>query len=107
MRRILRLLVLCAFASLLTCVEAWSQGATGQISGTVKDQSGALLPGAEITATQTETAAVRMTVSNETGSYVLPNLAVGPYKLEVTLPGFRSFAQTGLVLQVNSSAVVN
>ena len=107
MKHILRFLALCFFASLLTCVDASSQGATSQISGTVKDQSGALLPGAEITATQTETAAVRMTVSNETGSYVLPNLAVGPYKLEVTLPGFRSFAQTGIVLQVNSSAVVN
>ena len=107
MKRTLRFLALCSFASLLTWVDARAQGATSQISGTVKDQSGALLPGAEVTATQTETAAVRMTVSNETGSYVLPNLAVGPYKLEVTLPGFRSFAQTGIVLQVNSSAVVN
>src|SRR5438132_6682851 len=48
-----------------------------------------------------------MTLSDETGSYVLPNLPVGPYKLEVSLPGFRTFVQSGIVLQVNSSTVVN
>src|ERR671938_2971 len=62
-----------------TCPSAWAQ-ATAQISGTVKDQSGAVLPGVEITATQTDTQIARMTVSNETGSFVLPNLPVGPYK---------------------------
>src|SRR5439155_1191611 len=92
---------------IVTCVTAAGQGATAQISGTVKDQSGAVLPGAEITATQTETGTVRMTLSDETGSYVLPNLPVGPYKLEVSLAGFRTFVQSGIVLQVNSSTVVN
>src|SRR3954469_8015594 len=73
---------------------------TAQISGTVKDQSGAVLPGVEITATQTDTGVARTAVTNETGSYVLPNLAVGPYRLEAALPGFRTYAQTGVVLQV-------
>src|SRR3989441_2534494 len=89
-------------------VLGWAQAvSTSQINGTVQDASGAVLPGAEITATQTDTGAVRMTISNETGSYVLPNLPVGPYKLEVSLPGFRTFLQSGIVLQVNSSTVVN
>src|SRR5438132_1985275 len=89
-------------------VLAWAQAvSTSQINGTVQDASGAVLPGAEITATQTDTGAIRTTVSNETGSYVLPNLPVGPYKLEVSLPGFRTFIQSGIVLQVNSSAAVN
>src|SRR5207247_10016571 len=48
-----------------------------------------------------------MTLSDETGSYVLPNLPVGPYKLEVSLPGFRTFVQSEIDLQVNSSTVVN
>jgi Carboxypeptidase regulatory-like domain len=48
-----------------------------QINGTVKDQSDALLPGVEIKVTQTETGYTR-TVSNETGTYTLPNLPVGP-----------------------------
>src|SRR5215831_13921490 len=84
----------------------WAQ-ATAQISGAVRDQSGAVLPGAEVTATQTETGISRSTVSNETGSYVLPNLPLGPYKLEVSLPGFRTFVQSGIVLQVNSNPVIN
>src|SRR5438876_9879433 len=79
---------------------------TSQINGTVQDASGAVLPGAEIAATQTDTGAVRKTISNETGAYVLPNLPVGPYKLEVSLPGFRTFVQSGIILQVNSSPVV-
>ena len=81
--------------------------ATAQITGTVKDQSGAVLPGVEVTVTQTETAASRTAVTNETGSYVLSNLPIGPYRLEAGLPGFRTYAQTGIVLQVNGSPVIN
>jgi hypothetical protein len=85
---------------------AWAQ-ATATISGTVRDQSGAVLPGVTITVTQQETALVRTTVSNDTGSYVLPNLPLGPYRLEAVLQGFATFAQSGIVLQVNSNPVVN
>src|SRR5437870_5014720 len=102
-------IVIGSAAVLLACVlttTVWGQ-ATAQISGTVKDQSGAVLPGVEITATQTDTGIVRTTVTNETGSYVLPNLAVGPYKLDAALPGFRTFVQSGIVLQVNGSPVIN
>jgi len=95
-----------ALVLMLGCAVVWGQ-ATAQISGTVRDQSGAVLPGVEISATQTDTAIVRTTVTNETGSYVLPNLAVGPYKLEAALPGFRTFVQNGIVLQVNGSPVIN
>ncbi len=84
----------------------WAQ-ATAQISGAAKDQSGAVLPGVEITVTQTETGIARNIVTNETGSYVLSNLALGPYRLEAGLPGFRTYVQSGIVLQVNSSPVVN
>src|SRR5947199_4081057 len=98
-----------AFAVLtfvLSCGLASAQ-ATAQMSGTVRDQSGAVLPGVEITATQTETGIVRTTVTNETGSYVLSNLALGPYRLEAALTGFRTFVQTGIVLQVNGAPVIN
>src|SRR5213594_3215175 len=90
----------------LMCISLWAQG-TAQISGTVKDQTGAVLPGVEVTATQTDTGVARSTVSNETGSFVLPNLVVGPYRLEAALGGFRTFVQNGIVLQVNSSSVAN
>src|SRR5437773_104521 len=102
--------IVCAFSGgvlcLFVCALAWAQ-ATAQISGTVKDQTGAVLPGVEVTATQTDTGIARSAVTNETGSYVLPNLAIGRYRLEAGLPGFRTFAQTGIVLEVNSSPVVN
>src|SRR5689334_5949620 len=84
----------------------WAQ-ATAQVAGTVRDQSGAVLPGVEIVTTQTDTGATRTAVTNETGSYVLSNLPIGPYRLEASLPGFRAFVQTGIVLQVNASPVIN
>src|SRR5437870_2729013 len=105
MERII-IIVIAGLISVLPLRTAWAQ-ATAQISGTARDQSGAVLPGVEVTATQTETGIVRNTVTNEAGLYVLSNLAIGPYRLEATLPGFRSFVQSGIVLQVNSSPVIN
>src|SRR5262245_30051828 len=95
-----------AFVSLLNTSVIWAQ-ATAQISGTVADQSGAVLPGVEVTATNTDTGISRNTISNETGSYVLPNLAIGPDRVEAALPGFRTYVQSGIVLQVNSNPVIN
>jgi len=92
--------------SLLTCSVLRAQS-TAQLTGTVKDQSGAVLPGVEVTATQTATGSSRSVVTDETGSYVLTNLPVGPYRLEAALPGFRTFVQTGIVLQVGANPVVN
>src|SRR5881296_2215257 len=95
---------------LILCVlmsgPVWGQ-ATAQISGTVHDASGAVLPGVEITATQTDTGIARTTVTNETGFYVLPSLPLGPYRLEAALAGFRTFVRTGIVLQVNSNPVID
>src|SRR5438874_8407381 len=106
MKDIMKSLVLALLVFLFASATVWAQS-SAQISGTVKDSTGAVLPGVEITATQTETGIARSTVSNETGGYVLPNLPVGPYKLEASLPGFRTFVQTGIVLQVNSNPVIN
>jgi hypothetical protein len=92
----------------LTGSNAWAQaGATAQISGVVRDQSGSVLPGVDVTATQTETGVARNAVTDADGSYLIPNLAIGPYRLDVKLQGFRSSTQTGIVLQVGSSPVVN
>src|SRR5262249_19033072 len=105
MRRILSIVTGILLFS-ITSTDVWAQ-ATAQIAGTVKDQTGAVLPGVEVTVTQIETGIARNAVTNETGSYVLSNLPIGPYRLEAALPGFRTYAQTGIVLQVNSSPVVN
>src|SRR5262249_15448291 len=74
---------------------------------TVKDQSGAVLPAVEVSAIQTDTGIMRSTVSNESGFFVLPDLLVGPYRLEAALPGFPAYVQTRIVLQVNASVVLN
>ena len=95
------------FAFLIfAAVPGWAQG-TAQISGTVTDNSGAALAGAMITATQTDTGIARTATSNESGSYILPDLPIGPYKLEAAAKGFRAFLQTGIVLQVQGSAEIN
>src|SRR5712691_12590018 len=86
---------------------AWAQATTAQVSGTVKDQSGAVLPGVEVTVTQTATGGKRSTVTNETGNYVLASLPLGPYMLEASLPGFKAYVQTGIVLQVDASPTIN
>ena len=90
----------------LNSASAWGQ-ATAQISGTVRDSTGAVLPSAQVTVTQAQTDFSRTTISNETGSYLFANLPLGPYKIQVVLAGFRTFVQSGIVLQVNSNPVIN
>src|SRR3954452_13337918 len=102
MRRAGMSLFVILLISVFACGSVLGQPAA-QINGTVKDQSGAVLPGVEITATRTDTGIGRTAITDETGSYVLPNLAVGPYKLEAALAGFRTYVQMGIVLQVNSN----
>ena len=106
MNRTARHLILGPLAVVVFSATVWAQS-TAQISGTVADPTGALLPGVEVTATKTDTGIARTVVTNETGSYVLPNLAVGPYRVEATLPGFQTSAQTGIVLEVNDTRQVN
>src|SRR5256885_7480833 len=105
MKRVYIPLFLLLCMVVMACGNVWGQ-ATAQISGSVQDQSGAVLPGVEVAATQTETGVRRTTVTNETGTYVLPNLLLGSYRLEAALPGFRTFVQTGIVLQVNSNPTI-
>jgi hypothetical protein len=99
--------VACALlVPLFACTALWGQG-TAQLSGTVKDQSGGVLPGVEVSVTQTATGAKRTAISEETGSYVFPNLPIGPYMLEASLPGFKTYVQSGIVLQVGTNPEIN
>ena len=100
--RVIRLAIVFVFSTALL----WAQ-ATSQIQGIVQDTSGAVIPGIEVKATQTDTGISRMAISSEDGRYVLPNLPIGPYRLEVSAPGFSPFVQTGIVLQVASIPTVN
>ncbi|HXD17875.1 MAG TPA: carboxypeptidase regulatory-like domain-containing protein [Vicinamibacterales bacterium] len=106
MRRFLQRCAAGLLSILLTTTAAWAQS-TAQLSGRITDESDAVLPGATITATQTSTGFVRSDVTDANGAYVLSNLPLGPYRFEVSLSGFRAYVQTGIVLQVGSSPVLN
>ncbi len=103
----LRYFSLGALSLLLTSSLASAQLSTAQLSGRVTDESGAVLPGVTVTMMQTETGFSRSDVTDGNGSYVLSNLPLGPYRLEVALQGFRTYVQTGIVLQVGSSLQLN
>jgi hypothetical protein len=89
----------------LTASVAFSQ-AVSQISGVAHDMSGAVVAGAEITATALDTGVKRSTSTDESGNYTLPNLPPGPYRLEAAHTGFRTYVQTGIALQVDSNPVI-
>src|SRR5579863_5861986 len=89
-------------------VSALAQGAsTSQISGIVHDASGASVPGASVRVTQTDTGFTRIEVTASDGAYVLPNLPIGPYRMEVTKEGFSTFIEPGIVLEVNTNPAIN
>jgi hypothetical protein len=105
MNRVFRLSLGVVFVLMLASGTGWAQ-ATAQINGTVADSSGGVLPGVTVVAIQTETGFRREAVTDASGAYALLNLPVGPYRLEATLAGFRTYSQTGIVLQVNSNPVI-
>ncbi|HXS97157.1 MAG TPA: carboxypeptidase regulatory-like domain-containing protein [Candidatus Limnocylindrales bacterium] len=80
---------------------AYSQNiAVAEVDGHVIDPSGQSIAGAQVKMIETARDAVHSTVTDATGRYSLPNLPIGPYRLEVTAQGFKSFIQTGIELEV-------
>jgi len=84
MNRVLRVLVVGAALFLTATASARAQ-ATAELAGRVTDESGAVLPGVTVTATQTDTGFTRAVVTDGSGAWVMPNLPTGPYRLEVAL----------------------
>src|SRR5947209_8366455 len=106
MQRFLGGFAISASILLLTSTLAFGQ-ATAELNGRVTDDSGAVLPGVTVTATQTDTGFTRTTVTEANGTYSMPNLPTGPYRLEMSLQGFKSYVQTGIVLQVGATPTIN
>src|SRR5712671_2438163 len=94
-------LVACLF---LTALPLCGADVNAVLSGTVKDTSGALISGASITLTNTQTNISQTSKSASDGSYSFSNIPVGNYTLTVEQTGFRKYVQTGIVLQVNQAA---
>ncbi|HEY3838030.1 MAG TPA: carboxypeptidase regulatory-like domain-containing protein [Bryobacteraceae bacterium] len=71
------------------------------IYGTVTDPAGASIVGANISATNPDTGQVRQAVSGADGAYVIPDLTAGTYRLNATAPGFKTFVEEAIHLQVD------
>ena len=95
------------FMLLLACTSALSQQITGNLRGTVLDPSGAVVQGAAVAARQIETGLVRTTTTDRAGNYLLLELPVGHYRLEIAATGFQKYLQYGISLDVNETAVVS
>ncbi len=80
---------------------------TASISGTVKDASGAALAGAKVTAVNTGTHIEQTQNTNSQGYFSFPNLPIGTYDVVVQQSGFKEYRQTGIVLNVNDTDVVD
>jgi hypothetical protein len=92
---------------MLVCLSLSAQQITGNIRGTVTDPSGAVIQGASVTARQAETGLSRMTTTDREGNYVLLELPVGHYSLQVAAKGFQEYVHDGITLNVNETASVS
>jgi hypothetical protein len=83
-----------------------AQGLSGQIGGSVVDGSKGAIPGATVSVRNTATAVSRETVTNAEGLFVFTNLFAGTYDLRVTMSGFRTYEQKGVVLTATERVAV-
>jgi hypothetical protein len=86
---------------------ATSAQTVGEITGEIKDASGANAPNAAVTATNTETNVARSTVTNSSGVYSIPGLTPGIYHVKASAEGFQSVVKTNIELQVQQAARVD
>ena len=91
----------------LSCISLSAQQITGNIRGTVTDPSGAVIRGAGVTVRQAETGLLRATTTDRDGNYVLLELPVGHYRLQVSANGFQEHVQDGITLNVDETASVS
>ena len=75
----------------------------GSLVGNVKDASGAVISGAQVTLTNTETMQTRQTVTSDTGSYDFPTIPSGTYTVKVFREGFSPLSQTGMLVSANNT----
>src|SRR5262249_47776077 len=86
MRKIVLTILLCACVAM----QAFSQSSNARLSGTVSDPTGAVLPGVEVTATNSATGVVTTVLSNDAGAYNFASLLPGTYTIAASLPSFQT-----------------
>jgi hypothetical protein len=109
MKIILRTLILCVFSVLALPVAVFAQAhiTTATISGTVADESGAVIPGANVEARNVETNAVQVVMTDNDGRFVLLQLTPGNYTVTVTKGGYATLVQENLEMTVGKSLTLN
>ena len=105
--RIGRLANLACIPAVLIFAGAALAQTTGSIRGTLKDPSGAVIPGAQVTATLEGQNVPHVTTTDENGDYEFAVLPVGTYTLEVTATGFKKYAQKGIDVSLGHVMIVN
>ncbi len=102
---------LAMYAAIIATLVAFTPIARGQenatVSGTVTDSTGAVVPGAQVSLTNTATGVTRTVTSNSVGAYRFPNVGIGTFNMVVTATGFAKFTRTGIVVNVASSVVAD
>jgi hypothetical protein len=104
LRRAARTLLFAAIFG-LTLQTAHAADTNGRIKGLVTDSTSAVIPGAQVTATNTLTGVAFKTVSQKDGEYLFAQLPVGTYSISVTAPGFKGFTATGIVITIDQEYV--
>ena len=103
MRQSVVLVLMLAFCGSL----GWAQVNSATISGTVRDESGAVLPGASVVVTNQDTGAARALTATAAGRYSAPGLSLGNFEVRAQLAGFQTAVRSGIALTVGRSAVVD
>ncbi len=96
-----------ALVALFFASQGWAQFETAEITGTARDQTGAVIPGVRVTALHVSTGTKVETSTDADGNYVLRPLRIGEYQLTAEIAGFRKAQRSGIVLQVNQRARVD
>ncbi|MFN9741996.1 MAG: carboxypeptidase-like regulatory domain-containing protein, partial [Acidobacteriota bacterium] len=96
-----------ALSIMLLCGTVYAQRGRGTVLGAVTDASGAVVPGATVTVTNTGTNVATAVITNEDGNYTAPNLQVGSYTVAVTKDGFKKALRSGVTLEVDQRAQID
>jgi hypothetical protein len=107
MRQVALFRAVLALALLSLATSGMAQTATGQITGTVKDATGAVVPGATVTVLGELTGLKREATTGQAGNFAIPLLPPGVYSVTASLQGFRAAKRTGIRLNVDQTARID
>lgn len=105
-RQISRLVALTCLVA-LSAISMIAQTSRGNVSGTIRDPNGAIVPGAEVTLINTDTTVERSTVTNDEGLYRFEAVDLGTYSVRVSAPNFSTALQSGVTVAANQTTTID